>query len=58
MRAAGSVDDPHHTGMLLSSLFQLRVFLMALGEQIALFHATQWLSKVFLCLSAVTDSKR
>ena len=33
------MNDPHHTGMLLSSVFQFGVFLIALGEQISLFHA-------------------
>lgn len=51
IRAAGRVDGPHHTGMPLSSLFQFGVFLMALGEQIPLFHATLLLGKVFLPVS-------
>lgn len=36
-----AVGDPHHTGMLLSSLFQFGVFLMALSEQIAPLCAQQ-----------------
>lgn len=51
VRDAGRVDDLYGTGMLLSSLFQRGVFLMVLGEQIALFHlshATLLLSKAFL----------
>lgn len=55
VRDAGRVDDLYSTGMLLSSLFQRGVFLMVLGEQIALFfhlsHATLLLSKAFLPVS-------
>lgn len=61
VRDAGRVDDLYSTGMLLSSLFQRGVFLMVLGEQIALFFIflmQHCCSARLSCLSAVTDSKR